>query len=202
MPWRSARNAPKAETFEALQFGHGCDAVEMCQPLRKTTRHQDRFNSATAVMPWRSKCLGFGLNLQVGFNSATAVMPWRCVADENDKRDVPTLQFGHGCDAVEIPPVYNPPENSIPGFNSATAVMPWRCPSRSCPKWLDAALQFGHGCDAVEIWYITEPQLNVLQLQFGHGCDAVEIGRRRAGPVADQQCFNSATAVMPWRFEK
>ncbi len=60
------------------------------------------------------------------FNSATAVMPWRSDGFLPDAIALLPLQFGHGCDAVEI--------------NSARA-------SRKPTRWL----QFGHGCDAVEM---------------------------------------------------
>ncbi len=85
-----------------LQFGHGCDAVEI-KTHRETFRRSTRsFNSATAVMPWRWCRLGF------------------------DSTVPSLLQFGHGCDAVEIrfePFRFYPQSTS---FNSATAVMPWR----------------------------------------------------------------------------
>ncbi len=39
---------------------------------------------------------------EVGFNSATAVMPWRFTGRMNCANSLRMLQFGHGCDAVEI----------------------------------------------------------------------------------------------------
>ncbi len=67
------------------------------------------------------------------------------------KRKIETLQFGHGCDAVEIISTFWGSGFSYSG------------------------LQFGHGCDAVEMEAISAPQVILETLQFGHGCDAVEI---------------------------
>ena len=65
------------------------------------TLRQLGFNSATAVMPWKTRraCRTRGAN--GCFNSATAVMPW--------KTPLPTTSG-----------------TNLPGFNSATAVMPWK----------------------------------------------------------------------------
>ncbi len=114
-------------------------------------------------MPWKpSRVASRECTSRPAFNSATAVMPWKLVADAAGQRHV-TLQFGHGCDAVETPTPNCWPRAALP-------------------------LQFGHGCDAVE----TGPQavqVNGFEhLQFGHGCDAVETGglgdarRAAAGP--------------------
>ena len=87
-----------------------------------------------------------------------------------------TLQFGHGCGAVEIVqatyhnPQPHPRFNSATAaepwryhrngdksndswrFNSATAAEPWRCEAARRRSQPTRRLQFGHGCGAVEIW--------------------------------------------------
>ncbi len=64
--------------------------------------------------------------VEIGFNSATAVMPWRFNIEIPIELDTDSLQFGHGCDAVEM----------VLATTGATSTR---------------VLQFGHGCDAVEI---------------------------------------------------
>ena len=85
-----------------------------------------RFNSATAVMPWKTARAGEGASPSRCFNSATAVMPWKTRIDRHFAR-------------------------IVRGFNSATAVMPWKTrppsPHHGEPNEM---LQFGHGGDAVE----------------------------------------------------
>ena len=62
-------------------------------------------------------------------------------------------------------------------------------------------LQFGHGFDAVE----TKPILACIklqcELQFGHGFDAVETRTAFRSSALRSACFNSATALMPWKLE-
>ena len=60
-----------------LQFGHGFDAVETRRSPRRPHGPGPRFNSATALMPWK-----------------------RMVAAARRSR-TEALQFGHGFDAVE-----------------------------------------------------------------------------------------------------
>ncbi len=62
-------------------------------------------------------------------------------------------------------------------------------------------LQFGHGCDAVEIPSASRRGVAARPLQFGHGCDAVEMGLVATVSPESMGRFNSATAVMPWRFD-
>ena len=184
-----------------------------------------RFNGATAVMPW--KCSAGVVppgEVRTGFNGATAVMPWksrlrelstdfgleasmgpRLLCRGNDDGDIgrgrpDRLQWGHGCYAVEIPTL---PEAGTPAGDM---------------------LQWGHGCYAVEIRQTAVAvAVNGGRLQWGHGCYAVEIHndqigqqtrqlasmgprllcrgnpRRRNVVTASWQCFNGATAVMPWK---
>ncbi len=78
-------------------------------------------------------------------------MPWRSTACQTPGFGSKGLQFGHGCDAVEM---YGSEENHFricAGFNSATAVMPWRSGEMTPEAAERLKLQFGHGCDAVEI---------------------------------------------------
>src|SRR5262245_2704118 len=84
------------------------------------------------------------------------------------------LQFGHGCEAVEMAPTKRPSFSGV-------------------------LLQFGHGCEAVEIQASTPATVRVGLLQFGHGCEAVEMWMQFS-PAPWWRCFNSATAVKPWRF--
>jgi|SRR6185437_1871436 len=63
---------------------------------------------------------------------------------------------------------------------------------------LPSRLQFGHGGDAVETRNSARPLTTPSRLQFGHGGDAVETEELMSYPIK-QSCFNSATAVMPWR---
>ncbi len=158
----------------ALQFGHGCDAVETAKRRSWTTRLVWSFNSATAVMPWKPPRRGGGVARLVPFNSATAVMPWK-LDELNGHRGPPgTLQFGHGCDAVETGPGRrNRAEGGGP-FNSATAVMPWK---PSADSWVSRTRRSFNSATAVmpgKPAMISGSADSSPALQFGHGCDAVE----------------------------
>ena len=85
-----------------LQFGHGGDAVENGEP------HFLHF--------WIVIC----------FNSATAVMPWKTPSVAVDRVHRLVLQFGHGGDAVENGGIGGSTGLPFGRFNSATAVMPWK----------------------------------------------------------------------------
>src|SRR5437667_442011 len=78
-------------------------------------------------MPWRTQDAGLGRNRRGCFNSATALMPWRTgprvVRPGEHLRG---LQFGHGFDAVEDVGAGGPRPTPAGRFNSATALMPWR----------------------------------------------------------------------------
>ena len=101
MPWKtsgSTRSAPRPAKLQfghggdavendkqsfpltavhVLQFGHGGDAVENARrPLPKRLL-AGGFNSATAVMPWKTWKRITEPDSCKGFNSATAVMPWK-----------------------------------------------------------------------------------------------------------------------------
>ena len=60
-----------------LQFGHGGEAVETMSEEVHNERHKERFNSATAVKPWRQNLSDLTTGPSFRFNSATAVKPWR-----------------------------------------------------------------------------------------------------------------------------
>ncbi len=132
-----------------LQFGHGGEAVEITQKVRKgglrgcfnsatavkpwrfhrregQRRKKESFNSATAVKPWRSHGHHLREKERIRFNSATAVKPWRC------RITAAGCGIDHEC------------------FNSATAVKPWRY-SLGTRERLLFWLQFGHGGEAVEM---------------------------------------------------
>ena len=133
------------------------------------------FNSATAVMPWKTHFAASGhrrrrRRLQFGhggdavenreswagdrktlcFNSATAVMPWKTGLNAAAVAKAHELQFGHGGDAVENGRCSRKRPDHLPSFNSATAVMPWKTWLFPCGRKGSAPLQFGHGGDAVE----------------------------------------------------
>ena len=61
-------------------------------------------------------------------------------------------------------------------------------------------LQFGHGFDAVETLMAADGFVpDQDELQFGHGFDAVETRIRLSVFLCWLYCFNSATALMPWK---
>src|SRR6266542_2673075 len=84
-----------------------------------------RFNSATAVMPWKPMSWFKNAIADLGFNSATAVMPWKLDELKSARTNHAALQFGHGGDAVET-------KDALASIST------------------DFKLQFGHGGDAVE----------------------------------------------------
>ena len=63
-----------------LQFGHGGEAVETPSGA-PCSRVRSRFNSATAVKPWKRVESPRGDRANRRFNSATAVKPWKRVAN-------------------------------------------------------------------------------------------------------------------------
>ena len=76
---------------------------------------------------------------------------------------------------------------------------PWRCDDETATVLNITGLLFGHGGEAVEIPFVVLPDNEMRPgLQFGHGGEAVEIYRWDREPF-HKKCFNSATAVKPWR---
>ena len=73
----NAPTTPAAAKPGNLQFGHGGDAVENASRPRCAFRRRKRFNSATAVMPWKITSRSVKWRTASSFNSATAVMPWK-----------------------------------------------------------------------------------------------------------------------------
>ena len=108
------------------------------------------FNSATAVMPWKTFLDGSKRIVPNGFNSATAVMPWK-TPSWRSHRPCRWLRFNS---ATAVMPWKTGTgeliQADIEGFNSATAVMPWKTPGDDQRPRLGIKLQFGHGGDAVE----------------------------------------------------
>jgi len=84
-----------------------------------------RFNSATAVKPWKTAGRFYAQIRETSFNSATAVKPWKTWLN--------TLNAG-----------------DTRCFNSATAVKPWKTAGREPAERAELLLQFGHGGEAVE----------------------------------------------------
>src|SRR5438034_1083701 len=106
-----------------LQFGHGGEAVENNSDSLTSPPSALRFNSATAVRPWRTSIAD-----PLGRASSTLQLGHGGEAVENEVLAWPEtaafllLQFGHGGEAVE-----NSNEGRHGGrtplcFNSATAV--------------------------------------------------------------------------------
>ena len=207
-----------------LQFGHGVGAVEndgiqltkllvdlaSIRPRRWSrgepphdelvATETPRFNSATALEPWRTSNKSCSGSLWKSFNSATALEPWRTWSGGATWAGVAMLQFGHGVGAVENLAAYAPIASLRASFNSATALEPWRTPLRRLRGDLQEELQFGHGVGAVENNLVTLPQTHpVIRLQFGHGVGAVENHRYDHGTLRYVPGFNSATALEPWR---
>src|SRR5437763_839645 len=91
--------AAKAVEFIVIQFGHGVDAVE--DPGGGPHQHRvlGSFNSATALMPWKTGSTHPRSRRQgLGFNSATALMPWKTWLYGRLGLALVELQFGHGVD--------------------------------------------------------------------------------------------------------
>ena len=156
-----------------LQWGHGSDAVESMEGLRSSPR-PDRFNGATAVMPWNRKQDWQYRDGRESFNGATAVMPWNL-----------HLLVGISRGASDC-------------FNGATAVMPWNL--LLAQRDLESRRCF-NGATAVMPWNQRSTRPRVRQsptLQWGHGSDAVESRPRSMGHLSTSASFNGATAVMPW----
>src|SRR5579885_1940103 len=66
------------DTSIRLQFGHGAEAVENISDHPWTWENKVRFNSATALRPWRTVGPAGPTRFPVlRFNSATALRPWR-----------------------------------------------------------------------------------------------------------------------------
>ena len=69
-----------------LQWGHGDEAVEDGIDRIVCHAERSRFNGATAMMPWKSRC-GYLAQMaamtvaypwsSIGFNGATAMKPWK-----------------------------------------------------------------------------------------------------------------------------
>src|SRR5579883_3097819 len=77
MPWKLRRTSIMTKLDMALQFGHGCDAVE--------TRQRAQSKSSTARLQFGHGC------------DAVETMAWASPLMATITR----LQFGHVCDAVE-----------------------------------------------------------------------------------------------------
>ena len=181
-----------------LQFGHGGDAVENSTASVTSTRPRS-FNSATAVMPWKTATFHRRASRERSFNSATAVMPWKTPCNADVTNAARKLQFGHGGDAVENARFPSCPMVLLASFNSATAVMPWKTYESMIRMRLAVWLQFGHGGDAVEN-VLAGVHVLVRPLGFNSATAVMPWKTAARGPThAPCRRFNSATAVMPWK---
>ena len=143
------RSLDSIAATEALQFGHGGDAVDDTVYTSAYGRQSRCFNSATAVTPWMTSPRLGACSTSLSFNSATAVTPWMTAqagqragqpallqfghggdAVDDDaatpqRREARLLQFGHGGDAVDDDTAFDSGKLRSRSFNSATAVTPW-----------------------------------------------------------------------------
>jgi len=86
---------------DALQFGHGGEAVEdMARPTKKSALAQLQFGHGGEAV--EDAEIEGGRNVtKLGFNSATAVKPWKTAEKATGGKASNKLQFGHGGEAVE-----------------------------------------------------------------------------------------------------
>src|SRR2546426_394836 len=107
------------------------------------------------------------------FNSATALTPWKTAEAKEEREAAKGLQFGHGADAVEDESREIVMQRWRERFNSATALTPWKTIASRSRKRANLKLQFGHGADAVEDGSTAGGRWRMrTALQFGHGADA------------------------------
>ena len=115
-----------------------------------------------------------GKHASVSFNGATAMKPWKRWRRRSACRTRPSLQWGHGDEAVEESEVQTDVKDS-------------------------SELQWGHGDEAVEEDEAHHATAASYQLQWGHGDEAVEEARGWVILVCDRHRFNGATAMKPWK---
>ncbi len=142
--------ATSAAGLPLLQWGHGGEAVELL-PRSSQWPEIRSFNGATAVKPWNSFCVHRALSVNA------------------------MLQWGHGGEAVELSRRMSRRESSAP-------------------------LQWGHGGEAVEFIVLEAPLTRYSSLQWGHGGEAVEFSMPQSESIAKLARFNGATAVKPWNY--
>ena len=136
-------------------------------------RRNSGFNSATVVTPWKPAFRRLWGAVRACFNSATVVTPWKPDPVANAFKALVTLQFGHGCDAVET--------NGVLCFEEE-----------------EHRLQFGHGCDAVETGSVRHEWRGFRCFNSATVVTPWKRGRRCEGG-GFTACFNSATVVTPWK---
>ena len=158
-----------------LQFGHGSSAVET-RAKPGTTPRRTRFNSATALQPWK---------------------PDRSVPAH---RAAGTLQFGHGSSAVETWAGALPIGARRCSFNSATALQPWkpRTAQKCSVPYHVASIRprlFSRGnpvptklSSSVVIRFNSATALQPWKLPANY-----------REPPDQAHRFNSATALQPWK---
>ena len=120
-------NGPARSAHRPLQFGHGYDTVEIPLYLRFILPPSSRFNSATAMTPWKCTWPGRGSTSGFRFNSATAMTPWKC-RTPRARAACPPRRFNSATAMTPwkwgLPPGSGPHKNDC--FNSATAMTPWK----------------------------------------------------------------------------
>ena len=149
--------------------------------------------------------------------------PWKAPAESQEKKAPAKLQFGHGSVPVESPQsrsIFSKYRRLQFGHGSVPVESSLLGRALALPAH---SLQFGHGSVPVERERDSLIEARVLKLQFGHGSVPVEStatprperasGQASIRPrqcargkhnrhvrlVWDHRCFNSATAVCPWK---
>src|SRR2546425_988009 len=100
-PWRTTDATEATKANAALQFGHGHAAVETPAPENPTdTSARLQFGHGHAAV--ENMALPLIVTVKVlRFNSATAMQPWRTFNVWSTLKHILALQFGHGHAAVE-----------------------------------------------------------------------------------------------------
>ena len=189
----------------------------------RLTHKGDRFNSATALQPWK-RCepqvprplarrasirprlfsrgnLNRGLQaggqgaLQFGHGSS-AVETLHC----RNRAGAPFgLQFGHGSSAVETRTLAHTLRTLCARFNSATALQPWKLgiPAPDLAQMIAASIRprlFSRGNASKLTVHRIKKFASIRPRLFSRG-NPYRAGRRGFAP----RRFNSATALQPWK---
>ena len=133
-----------------LQFGHGFITVEISVrrwaaraatcfnsatallPWKSGTPHPRRpgkvrcFNSATALLPWKSPRSWACRPRRSCFNSATALLPWKLRRAPHGGENHPVASIRPRLYYRGNPVMVTKPGGATKRFNSATALLPWK----------------------------------------------------------------------------
>ena len=132
------------------------------------------FNSATALLPWKSHCGRAGQCRLVA--SIRPRLYYRGNAKQASSHDdLARLQFGHGFITVEIWRARTT-RSRVGGFNSATALLPWK--------------------------YLVPDNNSIANGRFNSATALLpwKWQHARSAPAGAARGFNSATALLPWKF--